>query len=394
MPASGVKARDRLVPRPPRRYSPPVSRERLFVAFFFVTLGLLLYQLFLFLTPFVRPLAWAAILSLTFYPLTAWLVHAFRGSRAVAASVLVVAVLTVAVIPSILLGSLLVSEAAGAYERVRELVSSGDLNRLIDQVRTSRPGLLLGRVAAPVIDSLNIDVSQVLLGATSYVSTQIASQTGALARNVLETLVSGSLMLLALFFFFRDGDRMSAVILDLLPMDEEHKHEVFSRVYDTLTAVVQSMVVLAVAQGVLGGFGYWAIGALPFSVFLGFLTGVASFLPPFGAAFVWMPATIYLLVTGHILRGVFMVLWGLLAVSMVDNIIRPLFIGGRARLPTFLLLFTILGGMSVYGFLGVFLGPVILAALLSFIDIYRELYATPKVVLAEPPPAARVAEGR
>jgi predicted PurR-regulated permease PerM len=378
----------------PRRYSPRVSRERLFVAFFFVTLGLLLYELFLFLTPFFRPLAWAAILALTFYPLTAWLVRLFRGSRAIAASVLVVAVLTVAVIPSILLGSLLVSEAAGAYDRVKELVQSGALNRLIDQLRTSRPGVLLDRFVSPVIDSLNLDVSQILLGATSYVSTQIASQTGAIARNVLESLVSGSLMLLALFFFFRDGDRMSAVIRDLLPMDEEHKHEVFSRVYDTLTAVVQSMVVLAVVQGVLGGFGYWAIGALPFSVFLGFLTGIASFLPPFGAAFVWVPASIYLLVTGHLVRGVLLLLWGLLAVSMVDNIIRPLFIGGRARLPTFLLLFTILGGMSVYGFLGVFLGPVFLAALLSFIDIYRELYAAPKVVVLEPPPASRVAEGR
>ncbi len=371
-----------------------MSRERLFGAFFFVTLGLLLYQLFLFLTPFFRPLAWAAILALTFYPLTTWLVRAFRGSRAVAASVLVVAVLTVAVIPSILLGSLLVSEAAGAYDRVKDLVQSGDLNRLIEQIRMSRLGVLLDRVASPVVDSLNLDVSQVLLGATSYVSTLLASQTGAIARNVLETLVSGSLMLLALFFFFRDGDRMSLVIRDLLPMDEEHKHEVFARVYDTLTAVVQSMVVMAVAQGVLGGFGYWAIGGLPFSVFLGFLTGVASFLPPFGAAFVWVPASIYLLVTGHVIRGILMVAWGILAVSMIDNIIRPLFIGGRARLPTFLLLFAILGGMSVYGFLGVFLGPVILAALLSFVDIYRELYAAPRVVVTEPPPAPRVVGGR
>ena len=373
-----------------------MSRERLFAAFFFVTLGLLLYQLLLFLMPFVRPLAWAAILALTFYPLTTWLVRVFRGSRAVAASVLVLAVLTVAIIPSILLGSLLVKEAAGAYDRVKDLVQSGELNRLIEQLRTSRPGILVDRWASPVIDSLNLDLSQVLLGATSYVSTQIAAQTGTIARNVLESLVSGSLMLLALFFFFRDGDRMSAVIRDLLPMDNEHKHEVFARVYDTLTAVVQSMVVLAVAQGVLGGFGYWAIGALPFSVFLGFLTGIASFLPPFGAAFVWVPAGVYLLFTGHVARGVLMFLWGLLAVSMVDNIIRPLFIGGRARLPTFLLLFTILGGMSVYGFLGVFLAPVILAALLSFIDIYRELYPSLKVVLVEPPPAPapRVAEGR
>ncbi len=376
-----------------RRYSPRVSRERLFAAFFFVVLGLLLYQLFLFLAPFVRPLAWAAILALTFYPLTAWLVRLFRGSRALAASVLVVAVLVVAVAPSILLGSLLVSEATAAYERVREMVQTGELNRLVEQLRTSRPGLLLDRLAAPVIDALNLDLSQVLLGATGYVSHQIASQTGAIARNVLESLVSGSLMLLALFFFFRDGDRMSAVIRDLLPMDPEHKDEVFTRVYDTLTAVVQSMVVMAVAQGLLGGFGYWAIGALPFSVFLGFLTAIASFLPPFGAAFVWAPAGVFLLVTGHVVRGVLLLLWGLLAISMVDNIVRPLFIGGRARLPTFLLLFAILGGMTVYGFLGIFLAPVILAALLSFVDIYRDMYATPKLVVVEPP-AGRVAEGR
>jgi predicted PurR-regulated permease PerM len=363
-----------------------VSRERLFAAFFFAVLGLLLYQLFLFLAPFFRPLGWAAILALTFYPLTTWLVRVFRGSRAAAASVLVLTVLAVAIIPSLVLGSMLVNEAAGAYEKVKGLVQSGELTRLVDSLRASRPGLLLDRVAAPVIRSLDLDLSQLLLGATSYVSQQIALQTGAIARNVLESVVSGGLMLLALFFFFRDGDRMSAVIRDLLPMDAEHKHEVFARVYDTLTAVVQSMVVMAVTQGVLGGFGYWALGGLQFSVFLGFLTAVASFLPPFGAAFVWAPAGVYLLLTGSVLRGVLLLLWGLFAVSMVDNVIRPLFIGGRARLPTFLLLFTILGGMTVYGFLGVFLAPVILAALLSFLDIYQELYATPKVILVEHPP--------
>ncbi len=387
--------RGRLVRPVTRRYSPPVSRERLFAAFFFVVLGLLLYQVFLFLAPFFRPLGWAAILALTFYPLTTWLVRLFRGSRALAASVLVVAVFAVAVIPSIVLGSLLVSEAAGAYERVKEMVQTGELNRLLDQLRTSAPGQLFDRLSAPIIDALGVDLSQLLLAASSHLSQLIATQTGALARNVLESVVSGTLMLLALFFFFRDGDRMSAAIRDLLPMDREHTDEIFARVYDTLTAVVQSMVVMAVCQGVLGGFGYWAIGALPFSVFLGFLTGVASFLPPFGAAFVWVPAALYLLVTGHLVRGVLMALWGLLAISMVDNIIRPLFIGGRARLPTFLLLFAILGGMSVYGFLGVFLAPVILAALLSFVDIYREMYAapTPAPVAVEPPPG-RVAEGR
>jgi predicted PurR-regulated permease PerM len=369
-----------------RGYSPPVSRERLFAAFFFVVLGFLLYQFFLFLAPFARPLGWAAILALTFYPLTTWLVRLFRGSRSLAASVLVAAVLAVAVIPSIVLGSMLVGEAAAAYERLSHLVQTGELTRLLESLRTSRPGVLLGRFASPVVDSLNLDVPQLLLGAASWISQQIASRTGAMARNLLGSVVSGALMLLALFFFFRDGDRMSAVIRDLLPMDPEHKDEVFARVYDTLTAVVQSMVVLAVVQGALGGLGYWLIGGLPFAVFLGFLTGVASFLPPFGAAFVWAPAGIYLLLTGETARGIGLLVWGFLAVSMVDNFIRPLIIGGRAQLPTFLLLFAILGGMSVYGFLGVFLAPVMLAALLSFLDIYRDLYAAPTTAGAPAPP--------
>src|SRR5262245_11163020 len=164
MPAASVKARRHLVPVRTCLYSPAVSRERLFAAFFFVVLGLLLYQLFLFLAPFVRPLAWAAILALTFYPLTSWLVRMFRGSRALAASVLVLAVLVVAVVPSILLGSMLVSEAAGAYDRVKEMVQSGELTTLLNQLRTSRPGVFFDRLISPLIDSLDVDLSQLLLG--------------------------------------------------------------------------------------------------------------------------------------------------------------------------------------------------------------------------------------
>ena len=172
-----------------------MSRERLFAAFFFVVLGLLLYQLFLFLAPFLRPLAWAAILALTFYPLTTWLIRLFRGSRTMAATVLVLLVLVLAVVPSIFLGSLLVNEAAGAYDRAKEMVQTGELNRLLDQLRSSRFGLLFDRIASPLIDSLNLDISQLLLGATSYISQQIATQTGeplgtvkSRMRSAMETL--------------------------------------------------------------------------------------------------------------------------------------------------------------------------------------------------------------
>ena len=145
------------------------------------------------------------------------------------------------------------------------------------------------------------------------------------------------------------------------------------------------MLVTAVTQGVLAGLAYRVCG-LGFSVFLGFITGLASFLPLAGPAFVWSGAALYLALTGHVGHAVGLAVWGVLAVSTADNWIKPLFIGGRAKLPTFPLLISILGGLSVYGFLGVFLGPVVLAILFVFVEIYREEYQ--QTPAAAPPPEA------
>src|SRR5262249_50333715 len=123
--------------------------------------------------------------------------------------------------------------------------------------------------------------------------------------------------------------------------------------------------------------------------FLGFITGLASFLPLAGPAFVWSGAALYLALTGHVGRAVGLVLWGTFVVSTADNLIKPLFIGGRAKLPTFLLLLPILGGLEAYGFLGVFLGPVVLAILFAFVDIYSEEYRGAPVAVRAPEPRER-----
>jgi predicted PurR-regulated permease PerM len=366
-----------------------VSREHLFAAFFLACYVFLLYQLYLFLAPFAGPLLWAAILALTFYPLTAWLTHAFRGNRGMAALVLVVAVTTMAILPSIFLGSLLVREAGQAYVRIQEAVANGEVTQFIERVQNSGVGRLYQRVTAPFADKIDLDPTRLILAAAAWVSQQIASQGGAVARNVLVSLVNGSLMVLALFFFFRDGERIAGRILELLPMERAHKDHVARRLYDTLSAVVQSMIVVSVAQGILGGLAYWLIGDLPFAVFLGFLTGISSFIPPAGSAFVWGPASAYLWFTDHTARAILLLLWGMIVVSGSDNVIRTVLIGGRAKMPTFLLLFSILGGLQVYGFLGVFVAPVVVAALLSFVDIYRELYGAGAKAVILPRPSDR-----
>jgi predicted PurR-regulated permease PerM len=359
---------------PPAGYKPPVTQDQLFAVFFFAVFLFLLYDLYLFLSAFFAPLVWAAILALTFYPLTTRLVRLVRGSRGIAAFILLIAVIALFIVPSILLGSVLAREAAGAYARLEQVVRSGELSTLVDNtLHHTRVGALWDRVE-PLASRLSIDPSDVLLSATNWLSTRVVSQATDLASNVLSTLGNFVLMLVALFFFFRDGERMAVAIRRLIPMDQAHKDAVFQRLYDTLTAVVQSMVLTAVGQGTLAGIGYWLIGGFSFSVFLAFVTGLASFLPLAGPALIWGGAAIFLAATGHAGAGLGLALWGALVVSTADNFIKPLVIGPRANLPTFLLLFSLLGGLKVYGFLGVFLGPVVLAILLSFIDIYRELY--------------------
>jgi predicted PurR-regulated permease PerM len=367
-----------------------MSREQLFAVFFFAAFLFLLYQLYLFLSAFFTPLVWAAILALTFYPLTARLTDLFRGNRGLAALVLVLTVTVVAIFPSVMLSSLLVREATAAFKAVQDAVQQGRVPQLLADLRASRVGVLWN-AAAPFFDQLSIDISDVVLRATNFLSDQIVGQATNLARNVLVTLFDFFLMLVALFFFFRDGERMASRVRELLPMEPVYKDAIFERLYTTTTAVVQSMIITAVTQGVLAGLGYWAIAGLSFSVFLGFLTGLASFLPLAGPAFVWSGTAIYLALTGYVGRAVGLVLWGSLVVSTVDNFIKPLVIGGRAKLPTFLLLFALLGGLKVYGFLGVFLGPVILAILFSFLEIYRVEYHEPPLTIVPPqaPPFER-----
>ena len=236
----------------------------------------------------------------------------------------------------------------------------------------------------PFLSSL--DISSVSLEASKRISGWVATHATLLAQNVVLSAFNTSMMLVALFFFFRDGERIAGLLRDLIPMEAVYKDRILKRLYDTVTAVVQSTVLIAVIQGVVAGLGYAVIGRLSVSVLLGFVTGVASLIPVVGATLIWLPTALYVMVTGELWRGVALLLWGAVAVGSVDNFVRPLVIGGRVQIPTLLLLFALLGGLQVYGFLGIFVAPVVVATLLAFVSIYREHYvdAEPSATPGDP----------
>jgi predicted PurR-regulated permease PerM len=346
-----------------------MSRDNLFAAFFFAVFFLLIYQFYLFLSPFMAPLFLAAVLVITFSPITPRVVALLRGSRTLGALAMTFGVMLLVLVPLVLILTLMASEASHFYERVEEIRSGAPEERraIVEWFRTHWVELVR---RVPILAS--IDFSNVPMEASRRIAQWVAAEGQGLVTGVAVSLLDASMMLVALFFFFRDGDRITGLVRDLIPMEPVYRDRMLQRLYDTIQVVVQSSIVIALIQGIVAGLGYAFLGGISVSVFLAFITAIASLVPVVGSALIWVPAAIYVLATAELWRGIALLLWGLFAVGSVDNIVRPLMIGGRVQIPTVLLLFALLGGVQVYGMLGLVVAPVVVAILIAFVEIYRE----------------------
>jgi len=353
-----------------------MTRQHLFAAFFFAALLYLLFQFYVIFSVFLVPLTWAALLALVFYPINERLVPLLRGRHTVAAFLLTTLVILLVMVPTILLTVLLGTESVTVYQRLQEMLTSGQtpalVERLLDWFRASPFNQIWEHVSLRLA-SWNLNVGTTALKLSDAVSSFLVAQATGVAKNAVRFVVNFFLTTFALFFFFRDGERMMKSLRALIPMEPSHKDAVFGRLYDTLSAVVQGTLVTAAAQGFLAGVGFWFLD-VPFAVILGCATAFLSLLPA-GAAVVWIGVVIYLFAEGALVRAIILMVWGTVVISGVDNVLRPMIIGGRTRIPTVFLFFGILGGLQAYGFLGIFLAPAVIAILVAFIRIYQEVYA-------------------
>ncbi len=179
-------------------------------------------------------------------------------------------------------------------------------------------------------------------------------------------------MTVALFFFFRDGAPLAIKAVELLPMEPEHRKKVVHTFSITVTAVVRAVFLCALMQGVMTGLGLYITG-VPVPILLGLLAFVNSFIPFLGAASVWIPACVWLLIQDQSGSAVLLAVIRVV-ITILDQVLRAWLIGNEAKLPIFWLFFTTIGGLKVYGFLGIFLGPIILSMGIAFLAIYREVY--------------------
>lgn len=356
-----------------------MSRQQLFAAFFFAVFLFLLAQLYALFSIFLVPLVWTIILVLTVYPLFSLLLRLLHERRTLASIVMTLLVVLFVAVPVFLLTSVLTSQVIDFYQWVQHAVQSGELQSFL----SSWQDTFLGRLWknwGPRIATADIDIPALALQGANAASQFIVGQATGIAKNLFVFLFDFLIMGFSLFFLFRDGEELYKALRGLIPMEPEHKDEIFRRFYETVSAVVQGMLATAIAQGVLAGVGFWALG-MPFSFFLACAAALFSLQPLGGSAVVWLPCALYLGFAGSWTKGTILIIYGTIIISGVDNIIRPLIIGGRTKLPTLFLFFGILGGLQAYGFLGIFLGPVVLATIVAFINIYRTEYANQEPIL-------------
>ncbi len=340
-------------------------------AFGTATAAALGLALFWILEPFAGALLWAGLLALLLFPLNERLCRALRGRRSLAATLLTVGTVIMIVVPTLVLGALFATQAAGlaraaqASAAQHQIQSPGDVANLLDDL-TLKVG-----------DWLPIPMEQVrasVLSAGEQLAQWALSFGGMLAASIVNTVVSVIVALFVLFFFLRDGEQMVRRTVALIPLDDRRKTRLVGHLADVTRAVVLGSLVTAAVQGTLVGLGF-ALAGLASPIVFGVVAVGAALVPMVGTTLVWVPAAIWAGVSGHWGTALFMAVWGVAVVSSADNVVRPLFISSRAKISTLPVFIGLLGGIAAFGPIGIFLGPVVIALALALFEFAEQARA-------------------
>ncbi len=341
-------------------------RNRAGLVFLLGLTAVALYFSYVLVAPFLRPIVFAIVLAVLSYPLHSRVQRRVRN-RNVSALLSTGLVVLFIVLSMALLGRAL---ATGLRDVYQSLSSTGDggerlslylihyFERAVDLVSSYIP-ISGSDLKAATVNQAQKGVAA-LLGMTA----------GALG-SLTALLANAFIAFFILFFLLRDGEAMLRRGVVLLPLRSDQTRRLLALVKDTLNATVYGTLAIAALQGALVGLAFWFLGVTSAGLW-GIVTAVCALLPLIGTGIVLLPAVSMLMFSGHWIKGLILLAWGLAIVHPVDNLLRPHLIGSRTKLSTLYVFFALLGGIQAFGGLGVFIGPVVLAITLALLKFLRE----------------------
>lgn len=309
------------------------------------------------LQPFYGAVLWAIVVALIFAPVHRRLLVSLRGRRGMASAATVLIIVAIVILPLAIIVTSLVQEVSNVAAKVQsgEYDFGGYLQRILDALPAWATSLI-ERFKLTSFAAIRENLTSGLMKGGQALAPQALS----LGMNTFDFMVGLGMMLYLLFFLFRDGNALADRIREAIPLRGDQKAALFTRFADVVRATVKGGILVAAAQGALGGIAFWFLGIhapLLWAVLMAFL----SLLPAIGAALVWVPVAIYFLATGAVWQGFGLILYGVLVISLVDNLLRPFLVGKGSKLPDYVVLVSTLGGIEVFGLNGFVIGPLIAA---------------------------------
>ena len=327
-----------------------------------VATAIALYLCWLMLQPFVNVLAWAAVLVVSFYPIHRRLVARTRrpATSALLSSLLVILAI---LLPLTLITFAVVNEMTGVLENLQTSAAT------LLNPNSPITGRLIGWLGR-YVNVEQLYSQQFLLDRLKGLSGAIMGSTLGFVGGLVGVIVQVFFVIFTMYYLFRDGDRIMKALPEMLPLERAQSETIFARTREVISASLYGVLVIAMIQGALGGLAFWVLG-LPSAIVWAVVMTFLSMIPMAGSFFVWVPAAIYLAATGHWVSAIILTAWGLLVIGTIDNFLRPKLVGEKTRLHELFIFFSVLGGLKVFGVLGIVLGPVVLAITLALLDVFR-----------------------
>ena len=332
------------------------TRERVLTIVLGILTVLAIYVCYLIVEPFIPAVAFALALAVATQTPFRWL-HSRIRSNVGAAAISVALVASLIIVPAILLITYIVQMGAQHLDELQRGEGLGGLRGMLER----QP--FIGPLVHEVASRFRLDEQ------IGNLSRAVASRATAVVSGSIGVLTQLTVTLFVLFFLYRDSGQAADSLRKLLPLSNRETDRLFERVGSTIAATVNGSLTVALVQAILAGTVYMILG-VPGAVLWGAVTFLAALVPVFGTFLVWAPIALYLLLTGSIVKAIFLIGWGALVVGSVDNVLYPYLVGDRLRLHTVPTFFSVLGGLGLFGPAGIILGPMALAIAIALIDVW------------------------
>ena len=323
--------------------------------YFFIALFLLIILIsFFMLRPFINAIFISVILAYIFFPIYK-IIRKFIPKNSISSFLMIVLVLLIVIIPSVLFIQLILQQFRTFSVEIKEIDAS--LLGYVDDIEES--------LNLPKIINLELITETISNDLTKGFTKIITEFIKSIPFRLLEVFI----IIFILFYLFRDGERLLNSFKENLPIKKVYKDELFAESEKVTKAVIYGTLVAAVCQGIVGAIGFYIFGIDNYLIW-GLVMTILALFPFVGPAFVWMPTSIFFLLTDQTTKGILLFIYGSLFISSIDNIIKASIISKKARVHQVIILLGLVGGIGTFGIAGIVMGPLILSLLIVFIRIY------------------------